>query len=751
MSVSMPRTYGEAGTSTEAGAISPFAPVILPGGAETSAVAGPSPGQVLHSPFAEAASAVGDHALGAEAAGALLAELDDTRFAEALELLEDDVAARHLGSVGSWSSESEAPMLATADTTQWVAELAEEADRMLGALEEHFGDRPADSVQAGEIEAVAGIRDPEGFTNPFDTQQLFLGGLLDKAKKLARGVGKLAKKGLAFAGQLAMGPLFALLRKLVRPLLRKVLDSAIGRLPASLRPLADQLAAKLRGSGELAEDTNLAEEFDRDLSALVTAPNATAAEQLLAEQAPDSGYEAPGPGHDLDDARARLTRELAAADPGVPPTEQLEQFIPAVMAALPLIRMGINVIGRDKVVDGIAGPLSQLISGMVGADAAKLLSRHIAGAGLGLLGLEAGGDGTLGSEALVAAAEDTVRQVMTLPPESLANELLLETEVQDAFAEAAARHLPAAVLRPELVERELDTEHGVWVLMPRATKPCFRYKKYGRVIPVRLTRPMARAVVLSGGDTLERRLLASGVRAWPVDGEVELYELLAGGRPGHLAAFESPAAATEPPASAVGEFEELTQTAATLLAGHPRFAQSHRHGRHHRAGKRYFRFRHNGRPLHRRHRHGFVVGFDLTAPQPVLRVNLLVGEHDTHELAAQLQRRQLVQVVSTVRRLLDHAALQAMTTRLERLMAKHGITAPAGVGGQLAERLAEGMLRTVSQQLPAAVQILAQAAQDPAPGATLTFTFSFADRAAVAAGTPAGDPAMTIRPGLHRD
>jgi hypothetical protein len=551
-----------------------------------------------------------------------------------------------------------------------------------------------------------------------------------------------------------MGPLFGILRKLVRPLLRKVLDSAIGRLPASLRPLAGQLAAKLRGSGELPADANLAEEFDHDIAAIVTAPNEAAGDRMLAEQPPAEGaYEEPGPGHHLDEARARLTRELSVAIPEVPPTEQLEQFIPVVMAALPLIRTGINIIGRDRVVNGIAGPLSQLIAGMVGADAAKLLSRHIAGTGLSLLGLEAGGDGSLGAEALVAAAEDTVRQVMTLPPESLEHELLLETEVQDAFAEAAARHLPAAVLRAELVERELDSEHGVWVMMPRATRPCFRYKKYGRILPVRLTRPMARAVVLSGGETLERRLLESGVQAWPVDGEVELYELLPGGRPGHLAAFESVDGA-DASAAAVHEFEELTQSAATLLAGNPRFAQMDRHGgfdRHRRAGSRYFRFRHHGRPLHRRHRHGFVLGFDLTAPQPVLRVNLLIGERDTHELAAQLQRRQLVQVVSTVRRLLDHAALQAMTTRLEGLMTKHGITAPSGIGRQLAERLADGMLRTVSQQLAASAHTLARAAQDPASGATLTFTFSFADRAAVAAGTPAGDPAITIRPGLHRD
>lgn len=734
---------GEVGDPVPAatGAISPFAPLTMTG--EPALVAAPPPGQVLHSPFAEAAAAVGGHDLEADAVGALLAELDDAEFAEAVEALEDEAAARHLRSVGTWSSDSEAPALATADTAQWLAELAEEADRVLGALEEHFGDRPADSLRDGEIEAVAG--EPGGFTNPLTAQQLFLGGLLNKAKKLAKGVGKLAKKGIAFAGKLALGPLFGILRKLVQPLLRKVLNSAIGRLPESVRPLATQLAAKLGGApaAALAEppaeppDAGIAEEFDRDVTAFVAAPNEDAA--MMTE---DTTYEAP----ELDDARARLVRELAEADPEVPPTEQLEQFIPAVMAAMPLIRMGLKVIGRDRVVKAIAGPLSLVIKGMIGADAAKLLSQHIASTGLGLLGLEAGVDTALGSEALVAATEDTVRHVMTLPPASMENELLLETEVQDAFAEAAARHLPAAVLRPELAERELDTESGVWVMMPRATRPCFRYKKYSRVIPVRITRPMARAVILSSGDTLERRLLESGVRAWPVDGEVELYELLPGGMPGHMSAFES--------ADDAQEFEELTQTAATMLAGNPRFAQVGRFGgigRRRRPGTRYFRFRHRGRALRRRRGHGFALAFDLTAPQPVLKVNLLVGERDSHELAAQLQRRQLVQVVSTVRRLLDPAAVQAMTAKLEKMLTKHGITAPAGIGRQLAEKLADGMLRTVSEQLPAAAQTLAQAAQDPQPGTTLTFAFSFADRAAVAAGTLAGDPSVTIRPGSHRD
>ena len=378
--------------STELGATSPFAPVGLAGGAVAAAPA-PPPGQVLQSPFAEAAVGADDGRYAAEAVEALVAELADDEFAEALEALADEGAARHLRSVGTWSSDSEAPALATADTTQWLEQLAGETDRVLGALEAHFGDRPVDSLRDGELEAISGVTGLDGFTDPADAQELWFGSLLKKGFNLAKG---LAQKGIALAGKLALGPLFGVLRKLVKPLLRKVLDSAIGRLPASVRPLAEQLAAKFRGNGEIpaGDAAGLAEAFDYSLAEVVSAPNDAVGAQLLSElEAPAGNPYTATDGDSLDAARTRLARDLAEAEPGMPPTAQLEQFIPVVMAAMPLIRTGVKIIGRDRIVNGIAEPLSHLISGMVGAEAAKLLSRHIASAGLGLLGLEAADDG----------------------------------------------------------------------------------------------------------------------------------------------------------------------------------------------------------------------------------------------------------------------------------------------------------------------------------------------------------------------
>jgi hypothetical protein len=68
----------------------------------------------------------------------------------------------------------------------------------------------------------------------------------------------------------------------------------------------------------------------------------------------------------------------------------------------------------------------------------------------------------------------------------------------------------------------------------------------------------------------------------------------------------------------------------------------------------------------------------------------------------------------------------------------------------LAEKIAESLLSVVSAKLPESATAFAQAARDAASGLTLTFEFRFAEKAALIGGEPAA-PAMTIRPGWHRD
>ena len=718
--------------------------------------------EALLTPFSEAMSADDENVVTAEAIEALLAEFEDEEFELALEALTDEAAARHLRSIGTWSRESEAPVLATSEVEQWIESVATEADRVLGELERHFGDRPADSLREGEMEAVSGVADLTGLglMGPAGAQEQFIGKLVSKARKVVEGVANVAKKGLAAVSKvLPIGILMRIIRKLVRPLLRRALRRP-KLLPPGLRPIAGRLAGRFEAETEVPADEEdapeeiLAEMFDRQVAELVLAPNEAIVEHLLAEAAAVDGElgQAPAPVHDLDLARARLASELANASQGEPPTAQMEQFIPAVMAALPVIRMGIRIVGRERVVKLVARALANLIKGMVGAQAATLLSRHIASTGLQAIGLEAENGtepaleaSTLGTEALVASAEDTIREVLSLPTESLEDELLLEAEVQDAFSRAAIRHLPAAVLKTELVEGESADEHAVWVMMPRATRPCFRYKKYSRIVPVRITRPVARWVAMSGGDTLERRLLDAGVQSWPVAGELELYELLAGAELGHIAAFESESAQDGPVVSE--EYEELSEAAAALLAGNPNLAATGRHGRPgppRRVGSRYYRLR-VGRAALRRRRL-FSMRLDLASARPVLQVFLFVGERTSLSLASHLERRMMVQVVSIVRGLVGPAMRQAMALRLERMLGRRGVTLAPGAGRRLAEQLADAIVRAVSQHLPAAGPSLAQAAKDPAPGVTLAFGFTFPSKAALGAAAP-NTPTLTIRPG----
>ena len=361
--------------------------------------------------------------------------------------------------------------------------------------------------------------------------------------------------------------------------------------------------------------------------------------------------------------------------------------------------------------------------------------------------MRADGPALGGADALVAATEDTVREVLSLPPASLDSELLLEAAVQEAFTAAAVRHFPAALLRTDLGDG--DPSGGFWVMGPRAVRPHYRYKTWTVVQPVRLTRPEARAVVLGEGETLEDRLLEAGVHSWPVEAEAHFYELLPGGEVGHLAAFETEGA-EDSFAEAALEFEQLSPSR-PLPFPHPRTppGRGGATGRRHRpAGTRFVRLVVRGRRLRRRRR--LSVRFDLSAPQPQLRLHLHLGEQVSHELVQHLGKQDMAQVVGVLRRFVGEPARAALAERLRRHLARHGTTLTEDAARALANALAEAVSRVVANTLPASAQDLAGAARDAKPGVTLTFTFAFADRKALE-GPGVPEPTLKIRPGVHRD
>jgi hypothetical protein len=273
----------------------------------------------------------------------------------------------------------------------------------------------------------------------------------------------------------------------------------------------------------------------------------------------------------------------------------------------------------------------------------------------------------------------------------------------------------------------------VWLMMPRShARPHYRYKKLSSIIPLRITRPMARAVVLSGGETLERRLLESGEESWPVSAELEVYELLAGGNAGQIAAFESDGQALE----AQDEFTELSEVAAAALTRNPGLARSPEPSAGaRRRGTRLFRLKVGGVAVRGRSR--FALRASFATPSPTISVRLFIGERDAHALSAQLAKRHMVQVIARIRGILDPTLEQALARRLSAMMRRRRVALPDEGGRALSHALVEGMLRAISSRLPESAPALADAARNAASGVTLTFDFTFPSVAALAKpGTP---------------
>ncbi|MFG1622535.1 hypothetical protein [Kribbella sp. NPDC049227] len=683
-------------------------------------------GTALVSPFSGGVAAAGEYDAGRGDLEALVGELDDEGFREAIESLVDEVAGRYLTTAARWPDDQQSEAVAEAEAGTFVQTLADSVDRGLGELEARYEHRRVDSITDDEIDAVLGeySRDPDSLS-----EQLF-GGLIKKAFNVAKSVAKGAVKGLTKL--IPMGPVFAVLRKLVQPLLKRVLGKAINRLPVVLRGPATQLAAKL-GISEAEAEPDLSEEFDRQYAEMLFAPaDADQAEMLF-----EYDQEMPGPAEitALDDARETLAYQLARAEPGQPPTAQLEQFIPAVMAAMPLIRTGVRIVGRDRIKNFLARQLAGLIQGYIGPEAAKALAPRIADAGLRLLSLEAESPEQLGTEALVSTLEETVTQVLSLPSEALEEPLRFEAEIQEALASAAVHHLPQELLRDDLPGYETDAGTGPWIAMPRRTKHR-RYRRSARRYDVQITRPQASSVELPGPETLEDRLLDAGVSAWPVSAEVELFESMVGTQVGYLAGDDAGPA----------EFEELSPRNAALLLGRPALGTRAVLGGP--MTRRYFRLVVPGRKVVRR-RHRVYLRLRAQQAQPELRVHVRLGERLAAQVATMLARNNQAEVVALIGRLLGPRVQEQMAKRLTVLL---GRTAPAAAarGQQLATNVLEQLKTHLAKELPASQEALSAAAKDPAAGLTLTFAFSFADAAALASGLP-GAPTLIIRPGAHND
>jgi hypothetical protein len=609
-----------------------------------------------------------------EAYAAFVDHLHDEEFDEALYELQSHARALHDEHMALGSSRAEADRL----VGQRFSQLTREAEAAVDALAHRFAPREEAGLEDREFDTFLDEYAPSGSMDPeFEN---FFGKLIKKVVKGAKAVAGKALKGVK---ALALGPILNAIKGLLNPLLKRVMQKAIGLLPPMVRPAAQMLAAKLGfaapapapapapaapmvGADATALDdaaaapadadadptladpaaagvqdaagsdaVPLQQEFDEQLASAFLAQDEAGLQMEVAELRTGAALSAVPVFAQLDDARERFIRELEGLKEGESAEPHIQNFLPAV---LPALRLGLRVAGRERVVNFLAGLLAKLIGKLIGPAQAPALSKAIVNAGLKLLSLEMNeeDEARLGASAVAATVEETVSRVAALPDFVLDHPQLLEGFALEAFEQAAAANLPAVFSeetyrrRPGLLEGGLNAG---WVLMPlRGPK---RYKRCTRTFNVRISPHLAEEIESFDGAPIADQLqdLLGLPEGTEVEAEVHLYEALPGTSLADIARGEKEVMGSAHSDEVRGmQLHPLTPQAAGMLLGRPGLGRPlphgmqgthghrfHRHGHRHHGGRHHRQGRH-----HRHHRHHLGAGqrfYHLRVPgRPLLSV-----------------------------------------------------------------------------------------------------------------------------------
>jgi hypothetical protein len=529
---------------------------------------------------------------------------------------------------------------ATAGEGSWAAErmleafvepLAERTEGMVYGMADAMADRDVAAMTEAELEAELDRFAPSAGGQVSPAFEFFLKKVFSKVKSAVSGAVNLAKKGIGAVAQLGLGPVLKKLGALVRPMLRRVLQVAMDKLPPAVRPIAQTLAKKVLGGAAEAETdaapgyesypgdgefpasealmlegptyewggespaspppADIQRELDVQIASLVSAEHEGELDLTAAEYEADVERFAAAPdlAGELEAARGRFVDQLRQMERGQDPAPVLEQFLPAI---LPVAKVAIRLIGRPKVVKFLAKLLARLIQRFVGPQGAAALSQAVVDAGLRLLSLEAEAGGSVatvqeadaGPRALAGTIEETVERLAAVPDYVLENQALLEVEALEAFEQAAAAHFPPSMLKPD--RRESAKYGGVWVPRPTARRPY--YRKYSTVPQVTITPQMARSV-MGFADVRLANFLRDQLGLSPdknVVARVHLFE----GVPGRtwlsrISKYEKAVPGLGSAArSAWTQIHPLTPEAAAVLLGEPRLGRK--------MGKRFLASRH---------------------------------------------------------------------------------------------------------------------------------------------------------------
>ncbi len=627
------------------------------------------------------------------------------------------------------------------------APLIRESELLLETMETDLAQRNLSVMTEVEFESLLNQYEPvRGDLSP--SFENFLKGIWKKVKKAAKGVTNVVKKGVQFAGKLAskLNPLsFVInkLKKLVRPLLTRVLSAALHKLPPALRPVAEQLAKRFLGSAvtsEFHEDREesaafdlgrIQKEFDLQVANMLLSEESLEQEVVVSEYEAEPSQEWEDPADRLAQAREEFMDHFAQLKDGEDPRPLVENFIPAI---LPALKLGISLIGRPKVVNFLAGLVSKLISRFVGPALSMPLSRALVDSGLKLMSLEASEQNETAAAASTVAetVEETVRQVSVLPEYVLENEDLLEAHVQEAFEAAASANFPPSLLKPEL--REAGTLNGAWVLMP-AGKRRKLYKKYSLTLDRNITPQMAAAIRTFGALSLTN-FLRDQLGLDPtkeIRAKVHLYEAIPGTWLSRISRSERVAGLGSPSRAAWSQLHPLTPEVAGILLGEPglgkkasdRFVQNRNFVR---VGQRFYFLEVEGvrapappprptlptitfpaRPLPPRPtptvRESSQVYLTIDCPGNAVKVAVFISEVDAQSIATKLRQNAPVSTIMRsligILRMIGDAFLTSPNVRIvnETVAYEELIRGTPSAASQLFRKVAPWIARTIAELL----------------------------------------------------
>ncbi len=504
-----------------------------------------------------------------------LGELNDPEFSDNLYELAAELEETLNSGMSNETAMGEAYIpYARQKAAAYFSPLVNASENMIDRVSQRFSGYIPAELSGNELEAFfTEVESDHSGLSPVQ-EQLF-GSIFNKVKNVV-------KKGIELAGKLSpVNIILGKLKGLIRPLLDRVLKFAIGKLPRNLQPYAQTLSKKflnlesplvsdeegpeVSSSGEI---DAIQTELDNQIAGLVFSDNETQADTFVMEyeSAPDDSLRAPS----LEAARQKLIGELSELKQGESPAPAIEGFLPvAIMALRPLIKTGISLIGRHKVINFLAGLLSHLVSKYVPRQVAKPLSASIIDAGMSAIGFETYemSQSDAGYEALVNTIQETIQNMGELDEADLNDNEALTLNLMEAFETAAANNFPPQYIREDLRKAK---DAGVWVMKPRNGSRSV-YKKYSKVFPIVISPVAAKTIV-----TFRNLPLANFLRdklgldpSKPIQARVHLYEITAGTKLSQISHYEDlPAFGPSHPYSWI-QLHPLSTASSALLLNEP--------------------------------------------------------------------------------------------------------------------------------------------------------------------------------------